>query len=39
MYEQEKTDVETQMEVVAQELQSVSDAVSNEIQQCTIKLS
>ena len=39
MYEQEKVDVESQMESVSQEIQSVSDAISNAIQQSTIKLS
>lgn len=39
MYEQEKVKVETQMEAVAQELQAVSEAISQQIQNETIKIS
>jgi len=39
MYEQEKVTIETQMEAVAQELEAINQALSQEIQQCTIKLS
>ena len=38
-YEQEKVRIETQMEAVAQELQAVSQAISQQIQNETIKIS
>ena len=38
-YEQRKVTVETQMEAVAQELQAVGQAISQEIQNSTVKLS